>query len=320
MSNERGKPWYKSPPWLGLIVATFGVVTTIMIFICSSPPVDFSVYLNPMEASVQQGGFLTQPTVTVKGIHGYKHQVRLSASGQSSDMIITFNPQIERPTPEYHSAVTISVSRDIPIGDYAIKIKGTGADGKEHTCTYILTVKPKPSMTPSDTFTLKKVVNVSDAFAPGGWMGDSGDITLEDACTDNPHSAPACIKVSYSAACSQGKKWAGIYWQYPDKNWGNMPEGRDLTGATRLTFWAKGEKGGEKAEFKVGGITGRYPDSIQPPVGTGIVILSDAWQQYVIDLAGKDLRHIIGGFCWVTNKNQNPHGCHIYLDDIEYDP
>jgi len=165
----------------------------------------------------------------------------------------------------------------------------------------------------------KKIVNVPDAFFPSGWMGDWGDITLDDACTDNPHSEPTCIKITYSAAKSQGKGWAGIYWQYPDSNWGDNPDGRDLTGATKLTFWARGEKGGEKAEFKVGGIDGKYPDSIQPPVSTGVIVLSDKWQQYTIDLTGKDLSHVIGGFCWVTNKNQNPYGCTIYLDDIKFE-
>lgn len=178
------------------------------------------------------------------------------------------------------------------------------------------TPTPSPILTPTPTFT---PINVSDAYYPSGWMGDWGDITLDDSCTDNPHSEPTCIKIAYSAARSQGKGWAGIYWQYPDSNWGDNPDGRDLTGATKLTFWARGEKGEEKAEFKVGGITGKYPDTIQPAASTGVIILSDKWQQYTIDLADKDLSHIIGGFCWVTNKNQNPYGCTIYLDDVRFE-
>lgn len=162
-------------------------------------------------------------------------------------------------------------------------------------------------------------IQVSDIFYPGGWMGDWEDITLDDVSTDTPHSESTCIKITYSAAQSQGDGWAGIYWQYPDENWGDKPEGQDLTGATKLTFWARGKNGGEKAEFKVGGIIGEYLDSIQPPVSTGVVVLSSNWQKYIIDLTGKDLSHVIGGFCWVTNKIQNPHGCTIYLDDILYE-
>lgn len=166
---------------------------------------------------------------------------------------------------------------------------------------------------------MEKIVNVPDAFYPSGWMGDWEDITLDDASTDNSHSEPTCIKITYSAAQSQGKGWAGIYWQYPDNNWGDKPGGHDLTGATKLTFWARGEKSGETAEFKVGGITGKYSDSIQSPVSTGVIVLSDKWQKYTIDLTGKDLSQVIGGFCWVTHKNQNPHGCAIYLDDLGYE-
>jgi hypothetical protein len=177
----------------------------------------------------------------------------------------------------------------------------------------------KPEATPSPSPSTFIPVNVPDLFIPSGWMGDWGDISFNDSWTENPHSSPTCIRITYSAVRSQGEGWAGIYWQYPDKNWGGNPDGRNLTGAKKLTFWARGQKGGEKAEFKVGGISGKYPDSIQPPVSTGVIVLSDKWQQYIIDLKGKDLSHIIGGFVWVTSKSQNPNGSTIYLDDIRYD-
>jgi hypothetical protein len=50
-----------------------------------------------------------------------------------------------------------------------------------------------------------------------------------------------------------------------------------------------------------------------------IIDLSIEWQHYTIDLTGKDLSHVIGGFCWMTNKNQNPYGSTIFLDDIKYE-
>lgn len=162
-------------------------------------------------------------------------------------------------------------------------------------------------------------VNVSDAFYPSGWIGDLGNITLDDAWTNNPRSDPTCTKITYSAARPQEEGWAGIYWQYPRNNWGNNRNGQDLTGRTRLTFWARGERGGEIAEFKVGGIIGRHPDSIQPAVSTGIIVLSHEWRLYVIDLTGQNLSHVIGGFCWITKRSLNPSGCALYLDDIKYE-
>lgn len=177
------------------------------------------------------------------------------------------------------------------------------------------TLPPQPSANP--TF---NSIDVAEAFYPSGWLGDWGDITLNESWTENTHSKPTSIKISYSASKSQGEGWAGIYWQYPDKNWGDNPDGRNLSGATKLTFWARGERGGEKSEFKVGGITtGNYPDSIRIPVSTGTIIMSNEWKQYSIDLINKDLSHVIGGFVWGANKQQCPYGCTIYLDDIRYE-
>lgn len=160
--------------------------------------------------------------------------------------------------------------------------------------------------------------NVNALFYPGGWMGDIGDIKFDAKSTDSPHSGSDTIRIDYSGRGSANKNWAGIYWLYPDSNWGTNADGRNLQGYSRVTFWARGASGGEKAEFKVGGVTGKYPDSIKEPVSSGVVVLSKDWKQYTIDITGKDLSHVVGGFCWVTNNVQNPKGCTIYLDDMIY--
>ncbi len=328
MSNENKTPWYKKPliiiPVVAVILAA--IVGAYFNIWLNPPPSDFSITINPMEGAVHQGGVI-QTTVTIKGIHGYENSVSLSASDQPSGVVVAFTPPFGGATPAYTSNVMINVGTNVPAGDYIIIIKGTGADGKEHSSKYSLTVKPitvtpTTSTTPTVTTTTIRTftpINVQDAFYPTGLMGDWGDITFDDSWTGNPYSKPTAIKITYSAVSSQGKGWAGIYWQYPDKNWGDKPESRDLTGATKLTFYARGDKGEEKAEFKVGGITGKYPDSIQPAVSSGVIVLSDKWQQYTIDLKGKDMSHVIGGFVWVANKNQNPLGSTIYLDDIKYE-
>ena len=165
-----------------------------------------------------------------------------------------------------------------------------------------------------------KVENVSDRFIPSGHMGDIGDISLNEHSANNPYSGPECIEILYSADVSSGAGWAGIYWQYPRNNWGDYPGWKDVfTGAKRLTFWARGVNGEEAAEFKMGGISGTNSDSVRPAKTTGVLTLSKDWKQYSIDLTGEDLSHVIGGFCWVTNKMGNPSGCTIYLDDIRYE-
>lgn len=155
-------------------------------------------------------------------------------------------------------------------------------------------------------------------FASTGWMGDYSDITLDDAFTVNPHAGSTSVKITYSKAASQGAGWAGVYWQEPGNNWGNRPGGFDLTGATKLSFWARGDKGGEVInEIKMGGIKGQYPDTAV--AGIGPVVLTQEWKQYSIDLAGKNLTNVIGGFCWATSLDKNPEGAVFYFDDIRYE-
>jgi hypothetical protein len=155
-------------------------------------------------------------------------------------------------------------------------------------------------------------------YIPAGYMGDTSDIKIETACFDNPHSGTTCIKVTYANAASNGARWGGVYWQSPANNWGDKKGGFDLTGAKKLVLWARGANGGERIEeFKLGGLTGLYPDS--DIAGIGPILLTQEWKQYEIDLSGKDLSYISGGFCWSTNLDVNPEGAVFYIDDIRYE-
>jgi hypothetical protein len=99
---------------------------------------------------------------------------------------------------------------------------------------------------------------------------------------------------------------------------GKQKGGFNLQGAQKLTFWAKGEKGGERIEeFKVGGIGGDFPDSDSAVMGP--VILTNQWRQYTLDLRGKDLSYMSGGFSWSTSVDVNPESCLFYLDNIQYE-
>jgi hypothetical protein len=155
-------------------------------------------------------------------------------------------------------------------------------------------------------------------FVPSGWMGDYGDIKMNEKYLTLPHGGSTSIQIVYGNAATQGARWAGIYWQNPPNNWGTRPGGYDLTGAKKLTFWVRGEKGGERLEeVKIGGITGEYADS--DVAGIGPIVLTTEWQQFTIDLEGKDLSSISGGFCWATNLDVNPEGATFYFDDIKYE-
>jgi len=161
--------------------------------------------------------------------------------------------------------------------------------------------------------------SIGNHFIPSGWMGDYGDLKQSDfASKEDPYLGDTCIKIIYNGKASQGARWAGIYWQNPANNWGTIDGGFDLSRATKLTFWARGTKGGERIEeFKVGGIMGEFSDSDSASIGP--VILNKDWTQYTIDLKGKDMSYMIGGFCWATNIDNNPEGATFYLDEIKYE-
>ncbi|MFA5114770.1 MAG: hypothetical protein WC469_01730 [Candidatus Omnitrophota bacterium] len=160
--------------------------------------------------------------------------------------------------------------------------------------------------------------SITNHFTPSGFMGSYGDVKVDIASNTDPYLGNSCIKMVYTAKAAQGVRWAGVYWQNPPNNWGTVDAGFDLSRAKQLTFWARGEKGGERIEeFKIGGIMGEYSDSDSASIGP--VILNKEWTQYTIDLKGKDMSYIIGGFCWVTNADVNPEGATFYLDEIKYE-
>ncbi len=163
-------------------------------------------------------------------------------------------------------------------------------------------------------YVYKDALSCENHFISSGWMGGfawwQGDPeqVFDQVCSDNLPPRDTCIRIYMPDTLS----WAGIYWQYPANNWGDLP-GYDLSAADTFLFCARGEEGGEKAEFKVGGIGSLERNS------TGVITLTKEWKEYGIHIRGKDLSNVIGGFCWVSNFSQNPEGCTIYLDEIRYD-
>ena len=163
--------------------------------------------------------------------------------------------------------------------------------------------------------------SLDNHFIPSGWMPGTAarDIKINPNWKENAYSGDSCIRIEYKNV--SGTRWAGTYWQNPAGNWGTVPSGGfNLQGATKLTFWAKGETGNEMiTEFKMGGMaSGEHPDS--DSASSMPVQLTKEWKKYEIDLRGKDLSHIIGGFCWSTNiDTNNPEGVVFYLDEIKYE-
>jgi len=163
-------------------------------------------------------------------------------------------------------------------------------------------------------------------YVPSGFMGDVNDVTFTDCAhggrdgEPDPAAIDYAIRVDYRPSAA-GNGWAGIYWQNPANNWGDQEGGLDLRGFTALTFYARGEQGGERLSFFSGGIAGepgdQFPDSLAKREIA--VTLQPTWQKYVIDLRGGDLSRVVGGFGWSASRAGNPNGATFYLDDIQFD-
>jgi hypothetical protein len=150
-------------------------------------------------------------------------------------------------------------------------------------------------------------------YIPSGWMGNAGAMKMEQGCKENPHSAPSCLKFQYTAA----DEWGGIVWQDPHDDWGDRDGGWNLTGAKKLSFWSRGEKGGEVVAFKFG-LLGRekaYFDSASAAL-EGVTLTKD-WQEYTIELNNLNLARIKTGFAWSLAGQGQPIA--FYLDDIRFE-
>jgi len=154
-----------------------------------------------------------------------------------------------------------------------------------------------------------------------------GRVTLNECWTQNPNSGQTAIKVSYS---QKVLGWAGMYWVEPAENEGDRPGGLDLTGAKRVTFWARSDTPGAQVRFIFGGVGYKtdiagntlcnrpkdsYPDSVCPKIEQ-LETLKTTWTKYVVDLSTvpRDLRKVVGGFGWVATQPLT-----FYLDDIVYE-
>lgn len=148
-------------------------------------------------------------------------------------------------------------------------------------------------------------------FIPSGWMGNAKAIGMEEDCTTNPHSGKHCLKVSFN----QTGDWGSVVWQHPANDWGDQPGGYDVSAAEKLSFWARGEAGGEKVVFGYGllGIDKKYHDSSKAELE---VTLTPEWKQYAISLEERELTRIKSGFLWRVAGQGKP--VVFYLDDIEY--
>ncbi len=172
---------------------------------------------------------------------------------------------------------------------------------------------------------------VKGAFAGGG--AGVSDVTADEACALAPFSGATCIESRFRGAAG----WGGFAFlngvmpageTAPAANWGTEPgAGFDLTGASRLSFYARGREGGEQVEFFMAGAgwsdDGRrlapHADS-SPKISLGTVALTAGWERYTLNLKTANLRSVLCGFGWGASALRNGgREVVFYLDEITYD-
>jgi len=170
----------------------------------------------------------------------------------------------------------------------------------------------------------------SNLFTQRALMNTSGkNYPVMDEMSPSPYGV-SCIHVTYKMTSSDWNGYSFITGYMakgdtePTLDFGDHDTGFDLTGATKLTFKAKGATGNESVKFYFGGLGGTsapYHDSDEVFLTTdnnGFITLTSDWKEYTIDLKGNDLSRIACGFAWVTSEPEN-HGLanvEFYLDDI----
>jgi hypothetical protein len=170
-------------------------------------------------------------------------------------------------------------------------------------------------------------VVIDTYYAASGFMGDGATPNTIVLGADCPMRAPGmigkCSKFTYTPAAA-GVGWGGVYWQAPANNWGDLAPGKHIeAGATKVTFYAAGAKGGEVVTFIAGGIMGtNYQDP--PKMQLPNQVLTTTMTQYSIDLTGYNYVSIIGGFGWTIEAKALGDGgfdstpITFYVDGIQW--
>ncbi len=191
--------------------------------------------------------------------------------------------------------------------------------------------KPNPALKPKPAQPVKAGTVRLDAIAiPAGFMSGKGkpeDFISLGAGAEECRTGGECTKVTYKV----GGNWGAIFW-WPlscggvgtSEVWKEVMAGTcgidvlqasGLKAVNKLTFWAKGQRGKEIVEFKVGA------QDIHPKPGRslGKVSLTLDWKQYEIDLKGLNLSRAVGLFAWAATDEANKEGAVFYLDDIQFE-
>ena len=196
----------------------------------------------------------------------------------------------------------------------------TAPDTEPADTTADTTVDTEPVDTTVDTGVATRPTTlpfaVDSFWVPSGFMGDGetpgGIAVTEDACNGARagEGQGACRQFTWRPG---RVGWAGVFWQYPEANWGTLPGLAIPAGATEVTLWAWGTAGGEEVKF-LAGIGGAAADGFASE--SAVFTLTTTPTQYRVALPTATLpSELVGAFGWVSGDTG---GASFFVDDIQW--
>ncbi len=149
---------------------------------------------------------------------------------------------------------------------------------------------------------------IDDWYVPSGFFPEAEATNIAAvACPSRPEGAMGtCHGFTWTPGADG---FAGVWWQYPEANWGTSPGLAVPAGATAITFTAWGQDGGEKVEFLSGFASDGYERK------SPVVTLTTSPTEYTLFLTNVSYTTIAGGFGWVTTSTAG-NAVTVYIDDI----
>ena len=160
-------------------------------------------------------------------------------------------------------------------------------------------------------------VVVDGFYAASGFFGDAAGIAVVEACpTRGGDGAGACRTWTYTRG---GMGFGGVFWQFPENNFGAEPGFPMPRGATRVSFSAWGAAGGETLKFLVGYGPNELGERDGFALETADIALTTTPTDYTISLVGVDYDTVGGGFGWVAGLPEGTGPITFYVDDVQWE-
>jgi hypothetical protein len=162
---------------------------------------------------------------------------------------------------------------------------------------------------------------VDSVYAPTGMFG-TGTTTTSSACTvarSSPTPKGNCHTATYTPTA--GGAFAGVFWQ-DNFNWGTQGGYSIPPGATKITFFARGNAGGETVSFIAGysgAATPATPCTDTIRADSMPLVLTTTWTAYTLALTGTYPDGVLGAFGWEANApDASAPTITFYIDGIQY--